>query len=102
MENVTLEDLGQNNATPGGSGPSLISDEQVLLSKVDVELTIVFGSARIPLSRLLSLGAGDVVELEQTVDHPVSIEYDGATVASGVLVAADGKLGVKVLGVQAG
>ena len=102
MEDVTLEELDKVNAVPAGAGVSLIGDEQALLSKVDVELTIVFGSARIPLSRLLSLAAGDVVELEQTVNHPVSIEYDGATVANGVLVAADGKLGVKVLGVQAG
>lgn len=101
MEDVTLEELETDRNAAVGQSP-LIGDEQALLSKVDVEITVVFGSARLPLSKLLSLAAGDVVELEQTVDHPVSLEYDGATVANGVLVAADGHLGVKVLGVQAG
>lgn len=102
MENVTLEELDERPESASSNRLPLIKDEQALLSKVDVDLTVVFGSARMPLDKLLSLSAGDVVELEQTVDQPVSLEYDGAIIARGVLVAADGKLGVKVLGVQSG
>ncbi len=102
MENVTLEELDDRKESSSTTGLPLIKDEQALLSKVDVELTIVFGSARMPLDKLLSLSAGDVVELDQKIEQPVSLEYDGSTIAKGVLVASDGKLGVKVLGVKGG
>lgn len=99
MENVTLEELDDNN-TESDDRVRLIRDEKALLSTVDVELTIVFGSAKLPLDRLLGLSAGDVVKLEQSVEQPVSLEYDGKEIAKGVLVAEDGKLGVRVLGRQ--
>lgn len=95
MEKVSVERLDIERIAR--SGESLVKDEKELLSRVNVDVTIVLGSAELTMDRLLSLTGGDVVELHQQVGDPIELVYDGQTIARGVLVANEGKLGLKII-----
>ena len=49
-----------------------------------------------PLTRLFSLAAGDVVTLDRDVDAPVDIRMHGKLIARGHLVAAGDRFGVRI------
>jgi flagellar motor switch protein FliN/FliY len=95
MEEVSVERLDVERIAR--SGESLVTDEKELLSRVNVDVSIVLGSAEITMDRLLNLSGGDVVELRQQVGDPIALVYDGQTIARGVLVANEGKLGLKII-----
>jgi flagellar motor switch protein FliN/FliY len=68
-------------------------------AKVPVTLQVILGSARVPLSELLNLQAGSLIELNQKLGEPVVIVVNGCKVASGLLFVMDEqgeKLGVKI------
>jgi flagellar motor switch protein FliN len=68
-------------------------------AKVPVTLQVILGSARVPLSELLNLQAGSLIELSQKLGEPVLILVNGCKVASGLLFVMDEqgeKLGVKI------
>ncbi|MEL7240548.1 MAG: FliM/FliN family flagellar motor switch protein [Planctomycetota bacterium] len=60
------------------------------IDSLDVELTVVVGSAEMPLHRLLSLGRGAVVPLGGDATRPLKILANGLSVAEGA-VALDGE-----------
>ncbi|MDQ8044561.1 MAG: FliM/FliN family flagellar motor switch protein [Solirubrobacteraceae bacterium] len=63
-------------------------DPEVLdaaLSKVPMDCSIELGSARVPLSQVLHLQDGEVLELQEGIEAPVELVSGGATVARGDL-----------------
>lgn len=69
---------------------------------LDVELPIVvsFGEAEMPLKDVLRLGVGSVIELDKSVNDPVTIIVNDKPIASGEVVMVDGNYGVRVLEVE--
>jgi flagellar motor switch protein FliN len=68
-------------------------------AKVPVTLQVILGTSRVPLSELLNLQAGSMVELDQKLGEPVTIVVNGCKLASGQLFVTDEqgeKLGVKI------
>lgn len=59
------------------------------LAAVPLELSIGVGHARVPLSHVLDLKEGEVLELEESVDAPVDLVSGGAPVAHGELEVSD-------------
>ena len=59
------------------------------LVSLEVELTVVLGEARLPLSRLLRLGRGAIVALGSGPDDTVAILANGHPIARG-RVSVDG------------
>jgi len=53
------------------------------VEKVNIELTIVLGAARMPVHQLLRMGRGAVIELEATEDDDVTIFANEVAVAKG-------------------
>lgn len=95
MEDVSVERLDVDRIIR--SGEALVKNEEELLSRVNVEVSVVLGDVEIAMDKLLGLAGGDIVELQQSVGDPMQLVYDGHVIARGVLVAADGKLGLKII-----
>ena len=64
-----------------------------------VTLRAVLGQARIPVSRFLSLDAGDTLQLDRPVGEPIDITVNDSVIARAEIVMLDedaGTLGVRV------
>lgn len=64
---------------------------------ISVQLTVVLGTARMPLRDVLALGEDSVVLLDRLVDEPVTLLVNGTPVARGEVVADRNRFGVRVL-----
>jgi len=80
-------------AAEGGEGASADHGEEAVY-EVPVEISAVLGIAEIPVSQLLKMGRGAVLELDRTVGDPVDIYVDKQMVGRGDVVVVDEKLGV--------
>ena len=63
---------------------------------VEVEITAVLGTAMMPISQILKLGRGAVVELNQGVSEDIKIHANNRAVATGEVVVIEDKLGVNI------
>jgi flagellar motor switch protein FliN len=68
-----------------------------LLLDVELETSLRFGSREMPLSAVLDLGAGDVVELDRHVSDPVDLLVGDKIVARGEVVLVNGTFGLRIL-----
>jgi flagellar motor switch protein FliN/FliY len=71
----------------GGPGQSAVFE-------VRVEVSAVLGTAMMPISQILKLGRGAVVELNRKVGEPIELRANEALVGYGEIVVVDDKLGV--------
>lgn len=69
---------------------------------LDVELPIVvsFGETTMPLREVLKLGVGSVIELDKTVNDPVTLIVNQKPIATGEVVMVEGNYGVRILEVE--
>jgi flagellar motor switch protein FliN/FliY len=67
-----------------------------LLLDVELEASLRFGSREMPLSEVLELGPGDVVQLERHVSDPVDLIVGDKIVARGEVVLVNGNFGLRV------
>lgn len=63
---------------------------------VGVRVSAELGRARMPVSQVLDLGKGAVVDLDQEADAPVDVYVNGLLLGSGRLVAIDGEWAVRL------
>jgi flagellar motor switch protein FliN/FliY len=64
---------------------------------IAVDVRVVLGRNVMPVSQLLKLGRGAVVELDTRLGQPVSLYVDNLLIARGdVVVLAEEKLGVSI------
>lgn len=61
---------------------------------VPVQVSAVLGKATMPVSQLLKLGRGAVVELDRRVGEAVDIYVNNRLVARGEVVVVDDRLGI--------
>ncbi|PCJ23920.1 MAG: flagellar motor switch protein FliN [Rickettsiales bacterium] len=64
------------------------------LYDVPVQVSVVLGSTTMPLSNILKLSRGAVIELERTVGEPIDVYVNNKKVAKGEIVIVDEKIGV--------
>jgi flagellar motor switch protein FliN len=72
-----------------------------LLLDVELETSLRFGAREMPLSEILDLGPGDVVELDRHVADPVDLIVGDKIVARGEAVLVNGNFGLRVTEVAA-
>jgi flagellar motor switch protein FliN/FliY len=77
----------------GVDGPSYNLN---LVMDVELNVSLRFGQRRLPLSDLLGLSSGSIVELDRMVDEPVELYLDGKLIARGEAVIVDGNYGLRV------
>jgi len=67
-----------------------------LLFDVELQVALRFGKSEMPLSSILELSAGAVVELDQKILDPVELLVGGKVVAQGEVVVMDGHYALRV------
>lgn len=71
-----------------------------LLLDVELPISVSFGHCDMLLKDILKLGAGSVIELDKSVNDPVSIIVNHKPIAKGEVVMVDGNYGVRILEVE--
>ena len=64
------------------------------IADIPVQLSAVLGKSAMPVSQLLRLGRGAVVELDRKVGEPIDILVNNRLVARGEVVLVEDRLGV--------
>ncbi len=96
----TRENMNFEEMTPGGrgSGPESYVERSAAdleaVFDVPVRISVVLGRTKMPVSALLKLDTGTVIELDRQVGEAVEIFINERLVARGEIVLVDGKLGV--------
>ncbi len=63
---------------------------------VKLEVSAVLGTAIMPISQILKLGRGAVVELDRTVGEDIELHANNQIIAKGEVIVVEDRLGVKV------
>jgi flagellar motor switch protein FliN len=71
-----------------------------LLLDVELPITVSFGECEMPLRDVLKLTAGSVIELDKSVNDPVTIIVNQKPIARGEVVMVDGNYGVRITEVE--
>ena len=66
------------------------------LMDVEMNVTVRFGRAEVPLRQVVGFGVGSMIELDKTVDEPVELLVNNFPFARGEVVVIDGYYGVRV------
>ena len=72
------------SAPPAGGAPNL----DAILS-IPVTVQVVLGTTTMPVSKLMKLGRGAVITLDQKVGAPVNVLVNGRVVARGEVMVLD-------------
>ena len=83
LETAAPSPSGANPAAADGA-PSL----DAILS-IPVNVQVVLGTTTMPVARLMKLGRGAVITLDQKVGAPVSVLVNGRVIARGEVVVVD-------------
>ncbi len=70
--------------------------EMEAVLNVKLEVVAVLGTAEMPISQILKLGRGAVVELERTVGEDIEIHANNQLVAKGEVIVVEDRLGVTI------
>jgi len=86
-----------DRGNPDTVGESLgLTTELEAVLDVEVEITAVLGTAKMPISQILKLGRGAVVELNRGVGEDIEIRANNRAVATGEVVVIEDRLGVNI------
>ena len=91
--------MGLEEMTPSGrEGQTAFSEKSAAdleaVFDVPVRISVVLGRAKIPVSSLLRMDIGTVVELDRQVGEAVEIYVNDRLVARGEIVLVESRLGV--------
>jgi len=87
-------------SVPNGS-PQIAGNWDIdSLLDVELPISVSFGSLEIPFEDVLKLGAGSVVELDKSVNDPVTINLNHTPIAKGEMVVIGGNFGIRILEVE--
>lgn len=70
--------------------------EMEAVLNVKLEVSAVLGTADMPISQILKLGRGAVVELDRTVGEDIEIHANNQLVARGEVIVVEDRLGVTI------
>lgn len=91
---INLEEM----AATGMEGPAANSERTAAdleaVFDVPVRISVVLGRTKIPVSQLLKLDTGSVIELDRQVGEAVEIFVNSRLVARGEIVLVENRLGV--------
>ncbi len=91
VEDGSMAEEEQAPETPDSDKPT--TEVEALLD-VNVEITAVLGTSLMPISQILKLGRGAVVELNRSVGEDIEVHANNKLVAMGEVIVVDDRLGV--------
>jgi len=103
---ILVRDEVRAPQTEAPASPSLPAHSAVgpgieLLRDVELDASLRFGCREMPLSEILDLGPGDVVQLDRHISDPVDLIVGDKIVARGEVVLINGNFGLRVTEVAA-
>jgi flagellar motor switch protein FliN/FliY len=87
--------MADTDTAAGAAGPD--ENANITLEAVfdiPVQLSVVLGKTSMPVSQLLKLGRGAVVELDRKVGEPIDIYVNNRLIARGEVVVVEERIGV--------
>ena len=75
---------------------TVTADNLDLIMDVQVELSVMLGSTRLPMKELLALAPGAILQLDQHAGEPVKLLVNGNLAAFGEVVVVDDRFGIKI------
>jgi flagellar motor switch protein FliN len=67
-----------------------------ILLDMDVPVTVVLGTAQVPVRRLLQLGPGAVLKLDRPIEAPVDLVLKDSKFAEADVVVVDNRFAVRI------
>ena len=103
-ENLSLPDLdatdlgGSSRAADDARGKAVQISEADLDPVLDVPITLtaILGRTQLPISDVLRLNAGSIVELDRAIGEPIDIFINSKLVARGEVVLIEDQLGITI------
>lgn len=97
-----IESGGQQNSgvSAGEERPNAGNWNIDLLLDVELPVRVSFGQTEMQLRDVFKLGAGSVIELDKSVNDPVTVIVNNKPIAKGEVVMVDGNYGVRILEVE--
>jgi flagellar motor switch protein FliN len=92
--------IASTNLSFGQNGKSSSNWNIDLLLDVELPIAVSFGEAEMPLKDILKLGVGSVIELDKSLNDPVTVIVNQKPIARGEVVMVDGNYGVRILEVE--
>ena len=87
-ETNDAEDAAPEQATYAGDADSSAPNLDTILA-IPVTVQVVLGTTTMPVARLMKLGRGAIISLDQKVGDPVNVLVNGRVVARGEVVVVD-------------
>lgn len=92
-ESLTLSELDATGEETQRAEDVSVTDLDAVYG-IPVEVAAVLGKANMPVSSLLKLGRGAVIELDRKVGEAIDIYVNNRLVARGEVVVVEDKLGI--------
>ncbi|MGP1355318.1 flagellar motor switch protein FliN [Roseicyclus sp.] len=93
-EGAIFEEFASSSEAEAGDASRAARGMEAMMN-VRMDVQVVLGHARMPISDLLRLGRGSVVQLDRQIGEPVDVVVNDMLVARGNLVKLDGdRIGV--------
>tara|TARA_A100001015_G_scaffold206779_1_gene231261 strand:+ start:176 stop:568 length:393 start_codon:yes stop_codon:yes gene_type:complete len=86
---------GTSAAEPEREGERAGFENLRVLENIEVELTVVVGSAEMKIRDLLRLNEGSVIELDRLAGDPLDILANGTIIAKGEVVMVGERFGIR-------
>ena len=87
-------------AEKSGAGEALAGVNLELVKNVETVVDVKLGTVTITLGELFNLKEHTVLTLDQSLDQPLQLVFDGKVIATGQLVAVEDNFGIKIMQVQ--
>jgi flagellar motor switch protein FliN/FliY len=88
-------EIAEGEAAEGAeAAEGVASDDSGAVYEVPVEISAVLGTAQIPVSQLLKMGRGAVLELDRLVGDPIDIYVNEQMVAKGEVMVVEDRLAI--------
>ena len=94
---ATNDQSENNNQTENSTEPQQNKQYDMdLILDIPLDVSVELGKVKIPVSELLQLGQGSIVELTKPVGEPLDIYVNNKLIAKGEVVIVDEKFGIRV------
>lgn len=99
LPDVSQLDTGGARKTSGSPVVASSTAMSNSILRIPVEIQVVIGSARVPLSQVTQMSQGTIITLDQRLGAPATILVNGKVVAKGDLFVIEGeanRLGITI------
>ena len=87
---------GDEGAAPAAAVPAVAGDKTPAIHEVSLEAYAILGTASMPVSQLLRMGRGAVVELETGLGDEIEMRINDQLVAKGEVVVVEDRIAIEI------